>query len=33
MDLISVIEVILAASLVGTLFVVWMVIKEYDDYE
>jgi len=33
MDLISVIEVILAASLVGTLFVVWMVIKRYDDYD
>jgi len=31
--MISVIEVILAVSLMATLFVVWMVIKEYDDYE
>jgi len=31
--MINVIEVILAVSLVVTLFVVWMVIKEYDDYE
>ena len=31
--MINVIEVILAVSLVGTLFVVWMVIKKYDDYE
>jgi len=31
--MISVIEVILAVSLMATLFVVWMVIKKYDDYE
>jgi len=31
--MISVIEVILAVSLMATLFVVWMVIKGYDDYE
>ena len=33
MDLISVIEVVLAVSLVSALLVVWMVIKGYDDYE
>jgi len=33
MDLINVIEVILAVSLVSALLVVWMVIKGYDDYE
>jgi len=31
--MISVIEVILAVSLMATLFIVWMVIKGYDDYE
>lgn len=33
MDLITVIEVILGVSLMATLFVVWVVIKGYDDYE